>query len=172
MYKIRAIIVIAISSVFIISCQKEGCTDITATNYDSKATKKNNSCTYSESPSPIDYRTNYTKQYYSIIDSIFKISKGFHKEIITNEIFELIPTNKSGIYNMSKLFGFPAVYGANILDVQSNGKFTILPTAIITHTTSTTYTTELFNGSGSFNGNLITFTLTSPNYIIKGTGAK
>ena len=48
--KFGALVMVASLTLGTVSCKKDGCTDETATNYDSKAKKDDGSCVYEETP--------------------------------------------------------------------------------------------------------------------------
>ncbi|MBK7129038.1 MAG: hypothetical protein IPM74_03530 [Crocinitomicaceae bacterium] len=67
----------------IISCKKEGCTDSTATNYNSDAKKDDGSCIYPE-PEP-DPRAPYLGSYL-VTDSLFLNSSFSEQKIYTLQL--------------------------------------------------------------------------------------
>lgn len=65
-----AISIIGLSLITFVSCKKEGCTDTTATNYNSEAKKDDGSCVYPDPEPVVDPRDEYIGVY-TVIDSGF-----------------------------------------------------------------------------------------------------
>jgi hypothetical protein len=65
--KIFLITLISVASIGLTSCKKEGCTDSSATNYNSEATKDDGSCKYEDptptTPQPTGYNPTYTGEF-------------------------------------------------------------------------------------------------------------
>lgn len=73
---IRSILILIISSFFIISCKKEGCTDDSAENYNPNANTDDGSCTYQLDQLKINVNTTFGIQNF-YLDSIYQTDEGY-----------------------------------------------------------------------------------------------
>jgi hypothetical protein len=141
-----------------LSCKKEGCTDATATNYNSEAKKDDGSCTY---PPVVDPRDAFLGNY-SVIDSGFGGGTTFVEAVTYTLSLTTNGTASDTIYlnNLSN-------NGKNYFSILSGSTFTIP-----SQTEAGPYT---LYGSGSFSGSQITYsTYSGPgnNYLNEGSGSK
>ena len=159
------------------ACKKEGCTDKTAINYDSKATKDNNTCTYE--PAPVDIRDPYVNKQYTIIDSVFNNSGTFQHVVQRLDGFNK-SSNSDQVESYNKIGDLNATSGAGpsgskyFFKLQANGSF-VFPAQTLAGNVNQIFINQIFTGSGAFGGDLITYTITSSGtngYKIKGSGTK
>jgi hypothetical protein len=100
MKKISLILSVFFISLILSSCSKEGCTDSTATNYDSKAKKNDGSCKYENNKTvdPDKININSESQYYYKLDG--KIRSGIDGENnITTSVGHRAGVGLDTIYN-------------------------------------------------------------------------
>lgn len=147
------IIIGLILSCSILSCKKEGCTDVTATNYNADAKKDDGSCTY---PDP-DPREPFLGNYL-VTDSLFMF--GSFSEATTYTL-EVTTGGTSGdtIY-LNNLWND----GSDYLAVLNGDNFTIPSQQV----SGPYYAT----GSGNFTNNIITYETSGDVYVNEGTGPK
>lgn len=69
MFHFHKITILIITIVCLFSCQKPGCTDIQALNYDEEATKNDNSCTY-ETNFSVEFSLKYNNSPFSKYDTL------------------------------------------------------------------------------------------------------
>lgn len=152
---------LSLSSVFvftIVSCKKEGCTDATATNYNSDAKKDDGSCIY---PVVIDPREAFLGNY-SVTDSAFGGGTTFVETVTYLLSITTNNTDADTLYlnNLSN-------EGQNYFAILNGSTFTIP-----SQSESGPYT---LHGSGSFSGNQVTYsTYSGPgnNFLREGSGTK
>lgn len=141
-----------------LSCKKEGCTDATATNYNSEAKKDDGSCTY---PPVVDPRDAFLGNY-SVIDSGFGGGTTFVEAVSYSLNITTNDTDADTIF---------------LNNLSNNGKtyFAILSGSTFAIPSQTEVGSYTLNGNGSFSGNQISYsTYSGPgnNYLNEGTGTK
>ncbi|MBO7480577.1 MAG: hypothetical protein J6T63_00525 [Bacteroidales bacterium] len=158
--KTNLIFTIVIAVMFaMIGCQKEGCTDSKASNYDPDAKKDNGTCVYplpEPDPEP-DPRDQYTGNYL-VTDSTFML--GDFYEVKTYTLQVTIGSSKGDTIFLNNLWN----RGHEFVAIMSGSNFSIPSQQV-----DGPYYAD---GNGKFEGNTIVYTTSGDVYINKGTGTK
>jgi hypothetical protein len=148
-------LIIILLSVVSVSCKKEGCTDIAATNYNAEAKKDDGSCTY-PNPTP-DPRAPYLGTY-TCLDSMDLLGSFDHETNYTLEI--TTGGTLSDTLLLKNLWGD----GADYFCTWAGTSITIYSQQV-----SGPYYTE---GSGSLANSAISYSTSGDAYVHTGTGTK
>lgn len=136
-----------------LSCKKEGCTDVTATNYDAEAKKDDGSCIFPE-PDPRDpYLGNY---------------------LVTDTLFMFGSFSEANTYTLQVTTGGTSgdtIYLNNLWNDGSN-YFAILAGSNFSIPSQQVSGPYYASGSGNFTGNIITYETSGDVYINEGSGPK
>lgn len=139
------------------SCRKEGCTDITASNFDPEAKKDDGSCVFPEPEPEPDVRDPYLGAYL-VTDSLFMFG-----DFVEVETYSLSVTTGGTIQDtlyLNNLWN----KGKNYYVLLTGSTFSIPSQEV----NSPYYT----SGSGLFTGNIINYETSGDAYINKGEGSK
>lgn len=134
----------------ITACQRQGCTDSSAANYEEKAKKDNGSCEY---PDPA---ADYYGTYY-MVDSLFE--DGSFLSVSTYSM-TIGSNGEIGKLELNYLHGISGAYSANF-------NATELTFTIPEQTVTQPYAES---GSGYFENNKVYFTIQGDNHLYKGNG--
>ena len=152
----KYLIVSFIAAIFAITgCQKEGCTDSKALNYDSEAKKDNGTCVY-HLPEP-DPRDQYLGNYL-VTDSTFMM--GDFYEVKTYTLQVTTGSSNGDTIFLNNLWG----RGRAFVAIMSGSNFSIPSQQV-----DGPYYAD---GNGKFEGNTIVFTTSGDVYMNKGAGTK
>ncbi len=154
--KKNLIVTIIVTTMFVMfGCQKEGCTDSDALNYDSDAKKDNGTCVYPVAEP--DSRDQYVG-IYLVTDSTFMM--GDFYEVKTYTLQVTTGSSKgdtiflNNLWNRGREFyAIMAGSGFSIPSQQVDGPY-------------------YADGNGKFDGNTISYTTSGDVYLNRGTGAK
>lgn len=142
-----------ILSCSIVSCKKEGCTDVTATNYNSEAKKDDGTCIFPE-PDPRDlYLGNYL-----VTDTLYMFGSFSEANIYTLQV-TTGGTLSDTIY-LNNLWND----GSSYIALLAGSNFSIPSQQV-----SGPY---YASGSGNFTNNIITYETSGDVYINEGAGPK
>ncbi len=154
--KLNVFVIVALAvMVIMVGCQKEGCTDSNALNYDSKAKKDNGTCVYPvQEP---DLRDPYLGNYL-VTDSSFMLDDFSQEKIYTLQI--TTGSTKSDTIYLNNLWNDGRAYIA----IMSGNNFSI-PSQQVDGP-------YYASGSGKFEDNSISYTTSGDVYMNKGVGIK
>lgn len=149
---------ILISAAFLVligmaSCNKKGCTDPAATNYDSKAKKDDGSCILP----PPDPRAQYLDSY-QVVDSLYMFGNFSERQVYT--LLVTTGGTASDTIYLNNLWNG----GSNFMALMAGSSFSIPSQQV----SGPYYAT----GNGNFSGNTITYQTSGDVYVNEGEGTK
>ncbi len=151
--------IVLVSLTSLTSCKKEGCTYENATNYSAEADKDDGSCVFEtkDTTTIFDPRDEFLGNY-SALDSSFNFGNFNTKKNYILSISKVGPAGSDTIH-LNNLWNS----GNTIYAILYNGQFSI-PSQFDNFSN--------IEGSGSFDGNKITYTASGANTEHRGSGTK
>ena len=141
----KKIVLVLIIATYMISCKKEGYTNASAVNYDSKAEKDDGSCKLAKDYVFGNYKSNCSSQNNSYIISFHCANSEAEGQF--NLIFDDVPS-------------FMGNEGDSMLYINISKNFSINLSSVIEHGTPPNDIIFYYLGTGSFSNNRITMSLT------------